>query len=153
MPVAADEPMKVPSTDFTPQGRPQSAIVRKLIEKVMKPKPPQSIPSGTISTEQRDGALAPFTMTGVAVGRVNRDYDAFFKTAWNSSPTSAPKTSAANLPQPPVPSAALVQPSDSPAESEHREEKVNCNNIGYHNNIMHMHGVIINNYLSFTMLD
>ena len=142
MPVAADEPMKVPSTDFIPQGRPQSAIVRKLIEKLMKPKPPLSIPSGTISTEQRDGALAPFTMTGVAVGRVNRDYDAFFKTAWNSSPTSAPKTSscASNLPQPPVPSAALVQPSDSPAESELREEKVNCNNIGYHN--MHMHGVI-----------
>ena len=95
MPVAADEPMKVPSTDFTPQGRPQSAIIRKLIEKFMKPKPPQSIPSGTIRTEQRDGALAPFTMTGVAVGRVNRDYDAFFETAWGSSPTSAPKTSAA----------------------------------------------------------
>ena len=134
MPVV-DEPVEVSSTDFTPQRRPlaPSSLVRKLLEKIMKPKSPQSIPSGTIDTsmEQCDGALAPFTMTGVAVGWINRDYEAFFKTAWGSSPMSAPKTSAANLPQPSVSqSAALVQPPDSPAESKHREEKVA---IGYHN--------------------
>ena len=130
----ADEPVEVSSTDFTPQRRP--SLVRKLLERIVKPKPLQSIPSGTISVEQRDSALAPFTITGVAVGQVNRNYDAFFKSAWGSSPTSAPKTSAANLPQPSVSSAVLIQPPDSPAGSEHREEKVA---IGYH-----MHGTIVN---------
>ena len=124
MPVAADELVKVPSPDFTPQRSRPPSIIKKLLEKVVKPKRPQSIPSGNISAEQHDSVLAPFTMTGLAIGQVNRDYEAFFKTAWGSSPTSAPKTSAANLPQPPVPSAVLVQPPDSPAESKHREEKV-----------------------------
>ena len=121
MPVA-DEPVEVSSTDFIPQRRGHMgstlSIVRKLYEKVVKPKPLQSTSSGTISVKQHDGALAPFTMTGVAVGQVN---DAFFKTAWGSSPTSAPKTSAANLPQPPVPSAALVQPHSQHGQAERGE--------------------------------
>ena len=133
MPVADhDEPVEVSSTDFTPQrsgrvGSIKPSIIRKVLEKVVKPKRLHSILSGNISAEQCNDALAPFTMTGIAIGQINCDYGAFFKTAWGSSPTSAPKTSVANLPQPPVPSAALAQPSDSPAESEHREEKVNCN--------------------------
>ena len=124
MPVAY-EPVEVSSIDFTPQRRGHegstSSIVRKLLEKVAKPKPLQSIPSGTTSAEQRDGALASFTMTGIAIGQVNHDHEAFFKTAWGSSPTSAPKTSAANLPQPSVSSAALVQPHSQHGQAERGE--------------------------------
>ena len=114
------------STDHTPQNRGRvgstSSIVRKLLEKVVKPKQPQTIHSGTISEEERHSTLAPFAIPGIAIGQVNRDYEAFFKTAWGSSPTSAPKTSAANLPQPSV-SSALVQPhtQHGQAEREHRE--------------------------------
>ena len=128
----ANESVKVEesaSTDQTPQNRGRvgstSSIVRKLFEKVVKPKPPQTIHSGTISEEERHSTLAPFAIPGIAIGQVNRDYEAFFKTAWGSSTTSAPKTSAANLPQPSV-SSALVQP-HSPhgqaerGEREHRE--------------------------------
>ena len=97
-------------TDHTPQNRGRagssSSIVRKFFEKVVKPKQPQTIHSGTISEEERHSTLAPFAMPGISIGQVNRDYEAFFKTAWGSSPTSAPKTSAANLPQPSVSSAA-----------------------------------------------
>ena len=108
----ADEPV---AANYTPQSRGwvgstyPSSIIRKMFEKIVKPKPPQTIHSGTISKEERHSALAPFTMPGIAIGQVNRDYEAFFKTAWGSSPTSAPKTSAADLPQPSM-SSALVQP-------------------------------------------
>ena len=109
-------------TDHTPQTRVRvgsnSSIVRKLLEKVVKSKQPQTIHSGTISEEERHSTLAPFAMPGISIGQVNRDYEAFFKTAWGSSPTSAPKTSAANLPQPSVSSAALVQ-----AHSQHGQAK------------------------------
>lgn len=125
----ANESVKVeePSapTDHTPQSRGRvgstSSIVRKLLEKVVKPKPPQTIHSGTISEEERHSTLAPFAMPGIAIGQVNRDYEAFFKTAWGSSPTSAPKTSAANLPQPSVSSAALVQPHSQHGQAERGE--------------------------------
>jgi hypothetical protein len=132
MPVA-DKPMEISSTYHTPQRRGRvgstSSIVRKLLEKVVKPKQPQIlITSGTISNseEQRNSALAPFTMTGIAVGRVNRDYDAFFETAWGSSPTSAPKTSTANLPHPSTMTSALEQlhPQEERRERKHKEEKV-----------------------------
>ena len=98
-----------------------SSIVKKILEKVrIKPKPPQTIHSGTISEDERHSALAPFTMTGIDIGQVNRDYNAFFKTAWGSSPTSLPKTSAANVPQ--------LHPQ---AVREQKEEKV-----GYHRAIV-----------------
>ena len=113
-------------TDHTPQSRGRvgstSSIVRKLLEKVVKPKPPQTIHSGTISEEERHSTLAPFAIPGIAIGHVNRDYEAFFKTAWGSSPTSAPKTSAANLPQPSV-SSALVQPHSQHGQAERGERE------------------------------
>ena len=125
----ANESIKVeesPSTDHTPQSRGRvgstSSIVRKLLEKVVKPKPPQTIQSGTISEEERHSTLAPFAMPGISIGQVNRDYEAFFKTAWGSSPTSAPKTSAANLPQPSV-SSALVQLRSQHGQAERGERE------------------------------
>ena len=111
------------STDHIPQTRGRagstSSIVRKLF---VKPKQLQRIHSGTISKEERHNTLAPFAIPGIAIGQVNRNYEAFFKTAWGSSPTSAPKTSAANLLQPSA-SSALVQPhtQHGQAEREHRE--------------------------------
>lgn len=114
------------STDHTPQSRGRvgsaSSIVKKLLEKVVKPKPAQTIHSGTISEEERHSTLAPFTIPGIAIGQVNRDYEAFFKTAWGSSPTSAPKTSAANLPQPSL-SSALVQPHSHHGQAERGERE------------------------------
>ena len=115
------------ATDHTPQSRGRigstSSIIRKLMEKVVKPKPPQTIHSGTISEEERHSTLAPFTIPGIAIEKVNRDYEAFFKTAWGT-PSTAPKSSAANLPQPSAAaSSALVQPPSQhgQAEREHRE--------------------------------
>jgi hypothetical protein len=138
MPVA-DEPIEISSTDHTPQRRGRvgsaSSIVRKLLDKVVKPKPPQIITSGTIgdSEEQRNSALAPFNMTGIAVGRISRDYDAFFETAWGSSPTSAPKTSTANLPHPSTVTSALEQlhPLEERGERKHKEEKVGYRAYSY----------------------
>ena len=119
----ADEPV---AANYTSQSRGRvgsaSSIIRKLLEKVVKPKPPQTIHSGTISKEERHSALAPFTMPGIAIGQVNRDYEAFFKTAWGSSPTSAPRTSTANLPQPSV-SSALVQPHSQDRQAERGERE------------------------------
>ncbi len=121
--VKVEEAASTP-TDHTPQSRGRvgstSSIVRKLLEKVVKPKPPQTIHSGTISEEERHSTLAPFAMPGISIGQVNRDYEAFFRTAWGSSPTSAPKTSAANLPQPSV-SNALVQPHSQHGQAERGE--------------------------------
>ena len=99
-----------------------SFIVRKLLEKVVRPKPPQTIHSGTINKEERHGTLAPFAMPGIVIGQVDHNYEAFFKTAWSSSPTSAPKTSAANLPQPSV-SSALVQPHSQHGQAERGERE------------------------------
>ena len=127
----ANESVKVEEaatpSDHTPQNRGRigstSSIIRKLMERVVKPKPPQTIHSGTISEEERHSTLAPFAMPGIAIGQVNRDYEAFFKTAWGSSPSSAPKSNAANLPQPSATPSALVQPHSQhgQAEREHRE--------------------------------
>lgn len=112
------------SSDNTPQNRGRvgstSSIVRKLLEKVVKPKQPQTIHSGTISEEERHSTLAPFTMAGISIGQVNRDYAAFFRTAWGSSPSSTPKTNAANLPQPSA-SSALVQPYSQHGQAERGE--------------------------------
>ena len=106
-----------------------NSIITKLLKKVMKTKPPQTIHSGTINEDEHHSALAPFTMTGIDVGRVNRNYDAFFKTAWGSSPTSTPTTSTANPPQPSLSSAQALGPPYSQAEKEDKEEEVGCHNI------------------------
>lgn len=118
------------ASEHTPQTRGRvnstSSIIRKLMEKVVKPKQPQTIHSGTISEEERHSTLAPFAMPGISIGQVNRDYEAFFKTAWGSSPSASSKSSAAAPPpvSAPAPSSALVQPHPhhAQAEREHREQ-------------------------------
>ena len=86
---------EIASTDHKSQSKDQvgsvSSIVRKLLEKVVGPKPPQTIHSGTINKEERHGTLASFAMPGIVIGQVDHDYEAFFKTAWGSSPTPAPR--------------------------------------------------------------
>ncbi len=51
-----------------------------------KPKQ-QSIHSAKVSDEERMKTLAPFEISGIEIGRVNRDYEAFLRTsAWGSIP-------------------------------------------------------------------
>lgn len=105
-----------------------SSILRKLMEKVVKPKQPQTIHSGTISEEERHSTLAPFIMSGIPIGQVNRDYEAFFKTAWGNAPSSASKSSAA-IPSGPSPLVQLHSPhnqaerEDPPKEPPKRERR------------------------------
>ena len=138
-PVANDkaDEAATPTENQTPQARGRvgstSSILRKLMERVVKPKQPQTIHSGTISEEERHSTLAPFTIPGIAIDKVNRDYEAFFKTAWGSadSASSSPKSSAAaastsavSQPHPPpVTTGALVQQHShhAQAEREHKE--------------------------------
>ncbi len=59
-----------------------ASILKFLKNNILKPKPPTEIHSTGLETE-RDRTLAPFAISGVEIGRVNRDYEAFFKTsAW-----------------------------------------------------------------------
>ena len=135
-PVPSDtgKPDETPPTDHTPQVRGRvgstSSILRKLMEKVVKPKQPQTIHSGTISEEERHSTLAPFTIPGIAINKVNRDYEAFFKTAWgssdsspSSSKSSAPSAAAVSPVSQPPTSSALVQPHShhAQAETDHKE--------------------------------
>ena len=121
----------VPS-DHTPQSRGRvgstSSIIRKLMEKVVKPKQPQTIHSGTISEEERHTTLAPFAMPGISIEKVSRDYEAFFKSAWDSpSPSSSSKSSAAATPQAQTPAfSALVQqhPQHAQAQAADADHKV-----------------------------
>lgn len=53
-----------------------------------KPKQ-QTIQSARVSDEERMKTLAPFEISGIEIGRVNRDYEAFLRTsAWGSIPES-----------------------------------------------------------------
>lgn len=109
--------------DHTPQSRGRvgstSSIIRKLMEKVVKPKP-QTIHSGTISEEERHSTLAPFAMPGITINKVNRDYEAFFKTAWDDPSSSSSKSNAAATPQTPAFS-VLPHHLHGQAELDHRE--------------------------------
>lgn len=111
--------------DHTPQSRGRvgstSSIIRKLMEKVVKPKP-QTIHSSTISEEERHSTLAPFAMPGISIEKVNRDYEAFFKTAWgpDASPSTS-KSSVTSTPQTPA-FCALPTHVHAQAELDHREQ-------------------------------
>lgn len=60
-----------------------AAILKFLKNNILKPRQPTEIHSGSIVDAEKNKTLAPFAMSGVEVGRVNRDYEAFFKaSAW-----------------------------------------------------------------------
>ena len=115
-----DEPA---ASEHTPQSRGRvgstSSIIRKLMEKVVKPKQPQTIHSGKISEEERHSTLAPFAMPSISIGQVNRDYEAFFKSAWGTAPSSSSSKTSAATPS----SSALDQqhPRHAQAERDHKD--------------------------------
>lgn len=59
-----------------------ASILRFLKNNILKPKQPTEIHSGSIPEGERDKTLAPFAMSGVEAARVNKDYEAFFTSAW-----------------------------------------------------------------------
>ena len=74
-----------------------ASILRFLKNNILKPKPPTEIHSGSLGEAERDKTLAPFAMQGVEVGRVNRDYEAFFTSAWGGRRPDASGASNGNL--------------------------------------------------------
>jgi hypothetical protein len=78
-----------------------ASILRFLKNNILKPKPPTEIHSGSLSEAERDKTLAPFAISGVEVGRVNRDYEAFFTSAWGGGGPARPTDGASNSPHPP----------------------------------------------------
>ena len=76
-----------------------TSILKFLKNNILKPKQPTEIHSGSISEVERDKTLAPFAISGVSVGRVNRDYEAFFKTsAWEKSVSNTANSPTSNEP-------------------------------------------------------
>lgn len=73
-----------------------ASILRFLKNNILKPKPPTEIHSGSLSEAERDKTLAPFAMSGVEAGKVNRDYEAFFTSAWGGGRMRASKPTPSN---------------------------------------------------------
>lgn len=94
-----DEVERATPLDFSQRLRLGSgaSILRFLKNNILKPKQPTEIHSGSLSEAERDKTLAPFAMSGVEVGRVNRDYEAFFTSAWGRQATGASKAPAFEL--------------------------------------------------------
>ena len=80
--------------DASQRGRMGSgaSILKFLKNNILKPRPQHTeIHSGSIAEGEQDKTLAPFTMSGVSVGRVNRDYEAFLTpSAWGGQPVKKP---------------------------------------------------------------
>lgn len=100
-----------------------AAILKFLKNNILKPRQPTEIHSTSIEGA-RDKTLAPFAMSGIEVGRVNRDYEAFFKTsAWgkdssahisagaNESSNNSGAVSSGNIP---APSSIQIEHSEQP---------------------------------------
>lgn len=95
-----------------------ASILRFLKNNILKPKQPTEIHSTSISEEAKDRTLAPFTMPGVEVDRVNRDYEAFFKTsAWDSA-SSKPS----EKPERPRSGMAVMSPSSGAEQRDQQSQ-------------------------------
>ncbi len=78
-----------------------ASILKFLKNNILKPRPQHTeIHSGSIMEGEQGKTLAPFAMSGVTVGRVNRDYEAFLTpSAWGSTPPQpSQKSSSASSP-------------------------------------------------------
>lgn len=71
------------------------ASILRFINNILKPKPP-TIHSGAMSEAERDKTLAPFAMSGIEAERVNRDYEAFFTSAWGGKAQGTPRPAPGN---------------------------------------------------------
>ena len=62
-----------------------AAILKFLKNNILKSRQHTEIHSSNIGEGAKNKTLAPFAISGIEVGRVNRDYEAFFKTsAWGN---------------------------------------------------------------------
>jgi len=59
-----------------------ASLFKLLKTSLLKPKQPTEIHSSSISSELGSSTLAPFSLSGVNIGRVNKDYEAFKGSAW-----------------------------------------------------------------------
>ncbi len=75
-----------------------ASIFKLLKTTILKPKQPTEIHSSSM-VDSGMGTLAPFTLSGINVGRVNKDYEAFKGSAWvdySESPSTAASTESSN---------------------------------------------------------
>ena len=105
----AEETTKSPrhASSQRQRGGSGASFLKFIKANLIRPKQPTEIHSGKISEEERHKTLAPFQISGIEIGRVNRDYEAFFRSesAWGST-TSTPEpssTTAESTVQSPLP--------------------------------------------------
>lgn len=105
------------------------ASILRFINNILKPKP-STIHSGTLSEAERDKTLAPFAMSGIEAERVNRDYEAFFTSAWGGKAGETPKpapasesSSAGNLASSTPNPISLLVPAESTEPSVSRSDR------------------------------